>query len=124
MLEEIEQFEHELTGIGDQLKTTSSHLDWDKLPESEKFQRLAPSRKQLVDTVKMITSGSVRERRWRLIQDDLGALPGRHLMLQPMLGRWSGLTGLLARTASSAARRSLPVTGTGLPGRLPSSWPR
>ena len=27
---------------------------WDKLPETEKFQRLAPSRKQLVDTVKLI----------------------------------------------------------------------
>jgi hypothetical protein len=54
LVEEIEQFEHELTGINSQLKTTPSHLDWDKLPETEKFQRLAPSRKQLVDTVKMI----------------------------------------------------------------------
>jgi len=54
LVEEIEQLEHELRGIADQLKTTPNHLDWDKLPESEKFQRLAPSRKQLVDTVKMI----------------------------------------------------------------------
>jgi hypothetical protein len=54
LLEEIEQLEHELTDIDNQLKTTPSHLDWDKLPESEKFQRLAPSRKQLVDTVKMV----------------------------------------------------------------------
>jgi hypothetical protein len=54
LVEEIEQLEHELRGIEDQLKTTPSHLDWDKLPKSEKFQRLAPSRKQLVDTVKMI----------------------------------------------------------------------
>jgi transposase len=54
LLEEIEQLEHELTDINSQLKTTPSHLDWDKLPETEKFQRLAPSRKQLVDTVKMI----------------------------------------------------------------------
>jgi transposase len=54
LMEEIEQFEHELTGIDSQLKTTPSHLDWDKLPQTEKFQRLAPSRKQLVDTVKMI----------------------------------------------------------------------
>ncbi len=29
-------------------------MDWDELPETERFQRLAPSRKQLVDTVKMI----------------------------------------------------------------------
>ena len=54
LVEAIEQFEHELTDINNQLKTTPSHLDWDKLPETEKFQRLAPSRKQLVDTVKMI----------------------------------------------------------------------
>jgi hypothetical protein len=54
LVEEIEQLEHELTGINSQLKTTPSHLDWNKLPETEKFQRLAPSRKQLVDTVKMI----------------------------------------------------------------------
>jgi transposase len=54
LMEEIEQLEHELTGIENRLKMTPSHLDWDKLPENEKFQRLAPSRKQLVDTVKMI----------------------------------------------------------------------
>jgi transposase len=54
LVEEIEQFEHELTDIDSQLKTMPSHLDWDKLPETDKFQRLAPSRKQLVDTVKMI----------------------------------------------------------------------
>ena len=54
LVEEIEQLEHELTGIDNRLKTTPSHLDRDKLPEGEKFQRLAPSRKQLVDTVKMI----------------------------------------------------------------------
>jgi hypothetical protein len=54
LVEIIEQFEHELMGIDDQLKTTPSHLEWDKLPEGEKFRRLAPSRKKLVDTVKMI----------------------------------------------------------------------
>jgi hypothetical protein len=54
LLEEVEQLEHELTGIDSQLKATPSHWDWDKLPDHEKFQRLAPSRKQLVDTVKMI----------------------------------------------------------------------
>jgi hypothetical protein len=53
-VEAIEQFERELTDVNDQLKTTPSHLKWDELPEAEKFGRLAPSRKQLVDTVKMI----------------------------------------------------------------------
>jgi hypothetical protein len=54
LVEEIEQFEEELADISGQLKTTPSHLAWDELPVTEKFQRLAPSRKQLVDTVKMI----------------------------------------------------------------------
>jgi transposase len=54
LVEEIDQFEHELAAITSQLKTTPSHLAWDELSEADKFQRLAPSRKQLVDTVKMI----------------------------------------------------------------------
>jgi transposase len=54
LVEAIEQFEQELKAINDQLKTTPGHLKWDELPAAEKFERLAPSRKQLVDTVKMI----------------------------------------------------------------------
>jgi transposase len=54
LVEAIEQFAKELMGINDQLKETPSHLKWDEMPETEKFERLAPSRKQLVDTVKMI----------------------------------------------------------------------
>jgi len=54
LVEAIEQFERELADINDQLKTTPGHLKWEELPETEKFERLAPSRKQLVDTVKMI----------------------------------------------------------------------
>jgi hypothetical protein len=45
-------------------------------------------------------------------------------MLQPTLGRCSLATGRLASTASSAARRSAPVTGFPLPGLLSSNWPR
>jgi transposase len=54
LVEAIEQFERELTDINNQLKSTPSHLKWNELAETEKFERLAPSRKQLVDTVKMI----------------------------------------------------------------------
>ena len=54
LVEEIEQFEKELTDIDSELKKTPGHLAWDEMLETEKFQRLAPSRKQLVDTVKMI----------------------------------------------------------------------
>ena len=54
VVEAIEQFEKELTEINDLLKKTPSHLKWHELPETKRFERLAPSRKQLVDTVKMI----------------------------------------------------------------------
>ncbi len=54
LVEAIERLEHDLTDINSQLSKTPSHLQWDQLPEAEKFQRLAPSRKQLIDTVRMI----------------------------------------------------------------------
>ncbi len=54
LVEAIEQFEKELKDIDDKAKKTPSHVEWDQLPEGDKFQRLAPSRKQLIDTVKMI----------------------------------------------------------------------
>jgi transposase len=54
LVEAIQQFERELTDINERLKSTPSHLKWNELAETEKFKRLAPSRKQLVDTVKMI----------------------------------------------------------------------
>ncbi|HWT79394.1 MAG TPA: hypothetical protein VN648_11395, partial [Candidatus Methylomirabilis sp.] len=54
LVEAIEQLEHEMAEINSQLKITPSHLEWDALSATEKFERLAPSRKQLVDTVKMI----------------------------------------------------------------------
>ena len=53
-----------------------------------------------------------------------GALPARHLILQPMLGIWRGSTARPASAASIAARRSAQVTGLPLPGRLSSNWPR
>jgi chromosome segregation ATPase len=54
LVEEIQQFEHQLTEVETQMKATPHHLEWNDMPELEKFRRLAPSRKQLVDTVRMI----------------------------------------------------------------------
>lgn len=54
LLEEIEQLEHELEEVKQRQKETPDHLAWEALPEEAKFQRLAPGRKQLLDTVKMI----------------------------------------------------------------------
>ena len=66
--EEIEQFEHQATTLKEQMKDTPKHLEWDQFPEDAKFQRLAPSRKRLTDTVKLVAyraetamSGLLRE---------------------------------------------------------------
>jgi transposase len=52
--EQIEQFENELAVLKEQTKSTPKHLAWEDLPEGEKFERLAPSRKRLTDTVKLV----------------------------------------------------------------------
>lgn len=54
LVEEIEQIEHELEAVKQEITDTSKHLDWECLPETDQFQRLLPSRKRLLDTIKMI----------------------------------------------------------------------
>jgi len=54
LVEEIEHLEHELNEVKQQQTQNPKHLAWDDLPEQERFERLAPSRKNLMDTVKMI----------------------------------------------------------------------
>ncbi len=54
LLEEIQLLEHELEEVKRRMKETPQHLKWDELPQENKFERLAPSRKRLTDTVKMI----------------------------------------------------------------------
>jgi transposase len=52
--EEIESLENELAVLKKQIQSTPKHLAWDDLPEDQKFERLAPSRKRLADTVKLV----------------------------------------------------------------------
>lgn len=66
--EQIEQLEHELDSLKEQLKSTPHHLQWEAYPDDAKFERLAPSRKRLTDTVKLVAyrsetamSGLLRE---------------------------------------------------------------
>jgi len=54
LLEEIQHFENELNGIKTELKEIPRRIPWEKLKENDKFQQLAPGRKHLLDTVKMI----------------------------------------------------------------------
>ena len=52
--ETIEGLEHDLQEVKTQRKATPHHLEWDELEADDKFEQLAPSRKRLLDTVKMI----------------------------------------------------------------------
>ena len=54
LLEEIEYFEHQLTETKNELHQTKKHILWSELEEKDKFQRLIPNRKRLMDTVRMV----------------------------------------------------------------------
>ena len=54
LVETIQQLEHEWEEVKQQRTATPHHLEWDELPTEDKFERLAPSRKRLLDTVKLI----------------------------------------------------------------------
>jgi hypothetical protein len=54
LLEQIEQYENELETLKSELKNTPKHIAWGELKEDDKFYRLLPGRKRLVDTVRMI----------------------------------------------------------------------
>ncbi len=45
---------NELEALKKEMADTSKHLDWECLPEPNQFQRLRPSRKRLLDAIKMI----------------------------------------------------------------------
>ena len=55
LFEEVEKYEHELECVKAKLKKTPKHITWAELDDSNKFHRLLPGRKRLMDTVRMIT---------------------------------------------------------------------
>jgi len=54
LLEEIELFECQLDEVKRQIKETPKHISFGELEDKDKFQRLRPGRKQLLDTVRMV----------------------------------------------------------------------
>jgi len=54
LLEQIENFEYQLNELKAKLKDTSKHISWAQLDEEDKFLRLLPGRKRLMDTIRMI----------------------------------------------------------------------
>ena len=54
LYEQIEQYENQLKLVKNTLKNTPKHITWGELNESDKFYKLLPGRKRLMDTIKMI----------------------------------------------------------------------
>jgi transposase len=54
LLEEIDQYEHQLKAVKSEIKKTPKHITWAELENKDKFTRLLPGRKRLMDTVRMI----------------------------------------------------------------------
>ena len=52
--EEIDDLQMELKSLKQQRKQTQKHIAFEELPEEEQFHRIAPVRKQFLDTIKMI----------------------------------------------------------------------
>lgn len=54
LLEEIQNFQQELTELKNGLKNTDNHIQWDQLEEPDCFKKPASARKCLMDSVRMI----------------------------------------------------------------------
>jgi len=54
LLEHIQELEHQRDEVKAKLKKTPKHITWSQLEEKDKFHRLLPGRKRLMDTVRMI----------------------------------------------------------------------
>ncbi|MCP4139562.1 MAG: hypothetical protein GY755_04625 [Chloroflexi bacterium] len=54
LFEGIENYEHQLEKLKAKLKDTPKHITWGQLDEKDKFLRLLPGRKRLMDTIRMI----------------------------------------------------------------------
>lgn len=55
LVEDIQQFEHDLAETKTKIKQVSKHIQWTSLEDEDKFERLSPSRKKLTDSVKLIS---------------------------------------------------------------------
>jgi hypothetical protein len=54
LLEDIENLEQQLQQVKGELKDTSKHISWGELEAKDRFLRLLPGRKRLMDTIRMI----------------------------------------------------------------------
>lgn len=81
LLEEIENYEHQLSTLKAEIKQTPKHIPWSELPDEDKFNRLVPARKRLMDTVRMIAYRAETAMAALLVDDTLNMPAARTLML-------------------------------------------
>ncbi len=80
LLEEIQNYEYDLEEIKFQLKNTEKHITWDELEEKDKFHRLLPGRKRLMDTIRMISYRSETAMVSLLIGPNVDSASARRLL--------------------------------------------
>jgi hypothetical protein len=80
LLEEIEQYENELVELKKKIKETDKHITWAELDENDKFYRLLPGRKRLMDTIRMIAYRSETAMMKLLIGPTVNSADARRLL--------------------------------------------
>jgi transposase len=54
LLEQVQHYEHQLEELKTKIKQTPKHITWAELEDKDRFHRLLPGRKRLMDTIRMI----------------------------------------------------------------------
>jgi hypothetical protein len=83
LLEEIDQYEHQLAALKSEIKKTPKHIHWKELEDKDRFNRLLPGRKRLMDTVRMIAYRSETAMAGLLI-DSIVKMPDARRLLQTL----------------------------------------
>ena len=81
LLEEIEVMDKDLAILKENRKKTAKHIPYKSLPEDDKFRKIAPARKQLLDTIKMISYRAETSMAF-LLTDYLGKKDDVHPLLR------------------------------------------
>ncbi|RPI70069.1 MAG: helix-turn-helix domain-containing protein [Geobacteraceae bacterium] len=83
LLEEIDQYEHQLSALKSEIKKTPRHIHWKELGDKDRFNRLLPGRKRLMDTIRMIAYRSETAMAGLLI-DSIVKMPDARRLLQTL----------------------------------------
>jgi hypothetical protein len=80
LLEEVEQNEHRLGELKSRIKDTDKYIKWSELEEKDKFYRLIPGRRRLMDSIKMIAYRAETAMTGLLIDETVDSAAARRLL--------------------------------------------